>query len=180
MQPEFLQHDFVALHALCAFVFIEFFVEIRFHGGAGGQLTLDRALDGQAGLIRGEFDQLIDQREELFGLLGRDVGGGLGAFTAMGGTIDPRSRRRGGLSRPRGGLLGHGHGDCCERKQDGPDRSAQSPVSNCVPGVYPVSCGHSFSCELPCSPRVWPLPWAEIPASLFKAIIRMRFRARFH
>jgi hypothetical protein len=85
-QPEFLEHNFSALQALGAFVFVEFFLEVTFNGGAGGDLALDGALDGQAGLLGGEFEQFIDEGEELFGLFGGDVsrsffrglGGGLG------------------------------------------------------------------------------------------------------
>ncbi len=73
-QAEFLEYDFAALHALGALVFVELLFQIAFDGGAGGDLALDLALDGQAGLVGGEFDQLIDQREELARLLGGDLG----------------------------------------------------------------------------------------------------------
>ncbi len=73
-EAEFLEHDFVALQALGALVLVEFFFEVAFHGGARGELALDGAFDGQAGFVGGEFDELVDQGEELFGLLGRDAG----------------------------------------------------------------------------------------------------------
>ena len=64
-QAELLQHDFPALQALGALVFLELLVQVSLHRGAGGELTLDRALDGQPGLLRGELEELIDQRKQL-------------------------------------------------------------------------------------------------------------------
>ena len=73
-QAELLEHDFVALEAFGVLVVVEFFLEVALDGGAGGELALDRALDGQPGFIGGELDELVDQRKELLGLLGGDVG----------------------------------------------------------------------------------------------------------
>ncbi len=77
-QSEFLEHDLAALHALGVLVVVELLIQIAFHGGAGGEPALDLALDGQAGLLRGELEQFVDQSEELLGLFGCDVGFGLG------------------------------------------------------------------------------------------------------
>ena len=93
-QAKFLQHDLIALQSLGALVLVEFFVEIALHCGARGEGALHGALDRQAGLLRGELDELVDQREELLGLLGRDVRAGL---TCVSGLL-----RRGGLCRAGG------------------------------------------------------------------------------
>ena len=82
-QAELLEDDFALLQALGALVFVEFLLQVAFHGGAGGELALDGALDGQAGLLRGELDAVHRPRQKsLLGLLGGDVGlslfGGLG------------------------------------------------------------------------------------------------------
>ena len=89
-QAEFLQDDFAALEAFCALILLEFLLQIAFHGCAGGDLTLDCAFDGQAGLLRGELEQFIDQREELSGLFGGDAG--LSLFGGL-GRIGLRDRR---------------------------------------------------------------------------------------
>ena len=47
-QAELLQHDFAALQALGAFVFLELLVQVRLHGVARGELALDRALSRAA------------------------------------------------------------------------------------------------------------------------------------
>ena len=77
-QAELFEHDFALLEALGAFVLLEFLVEVGFDGGAGGDLALDLALDGQAGLLGGKLDEFVDQAEQLLGLLGGDVGFRLG------------------------------------------------------------------------------------------------------
>jgi hypothetical protein len=51
-QAEFLEDDFAALEAFGALVLVELFFQIAFHFGAGGDLALDVALDGQPGLLR--------------------------------------------------------------------------------------------------------------------------------
>ena len=73
-QAELLEHDFIALQALGALILLEFLFQIAFDLGARGDLALDIALDGQAGLVGGELDQLINQAEELARLIRRDVG----------------------------------------------------------------------------------------------------------
>src|ERR1017187_2565181 len=62
-EAELLEDDFAALEAPGAFVLIEFFFHVAFDGGAAYDLALDGALDGQAGLLRGEFEEFIDERE---------------------------------------------------------------------------------------------------------------------
>ncbi len=93
-EAEFFEDDFAALHALGVFILVEFFSQVFLDVGAGGEGTFDGVLDGKAGLVGGEFDEFIDAFEELFGLLGGDVGLG-GRFCRLGG--------RAGLSRSRFG-----------------------------------------------------------------------------
>ena len=120
---EFLEHDFSALEAFCVLVVVEFFLEVAFDGSAGGELALDGAFDGQAGFGGGELDELVDERKELFGLLGGDVGGRLGG---VGG---------GGLGES--GWRGQGHG-CGQEDGRGKCRNARGPIGVC-----------RFDCYLP-------------------------------
>ena len=180
-QAELLEHDFVALQALGALVFVEFFFEIAFDGGAGGELALDGALDGQAGFVGGELDELIDQREELLGLLGRDVGGGFGVWTdSAGWSLGPEGlpRRRA----ERAELAGARGAVCCAAaaaaaaRQSTRARASASAASDLCRLVMLALLIHSPCGILRCAFRS---SGAWIPASHFKAIIRMRFCAKF-
>ena len=72
-EAEFLENDFAALHALGAFIFIELFAQIAFDCGPRGELALDVAFDGQAGLVGGEFfRELVNVGEELLLWPGRE------------------------------------------------------------------------------------------------------------
>jgi len=124
---ELLEHDFAALHALGALVFVELLPQVALDLGAGGDLALDLALDGQAGLFGRELDQLVDQRKELFGLVGGDVGFRLGR--GCGGRLLGGGERR--------GLLRPGHGREAKRRAENPS----------VPGRYKptVLLAHLFS-----------------------------------
>ena len=73
-KAELLEDDFSLLETLCAFVLAELLIQVAFNGGASGDLALYLAFDGQAGLLRREFDEFVDQRKELLCLLGRNVG----------------------------------------------------------------------------------------------------------
>ena len=95
-QPEFLQYDFALLQPLGVLVVAELLTEIGFHFGAGPYLPFHRALDGQPCLLAGELHELIHQRKQFLGLIGRDVGLALARL--------PRRRSR--LCRRRGSLPG--------------------------------------------------------------------------
>ena len=73
-EAEFFEDDFALLETLGALVLVEFLFEVGFDVGAGGELALDGGFNGQAGLLRGELDEFVDQGEELPGLVGGDVG----------------------------------------------------------------------------------------------------------
>lgn len=75
-EAEFFQDNLALLQALGALIVVEALLEVGFHGGAAGEAALDLGLDGQAGFLRGELHELVDEREELLGLLGSDVGFG--------------------------------------------------------------------------------------------------------
>jgi hypothetical protein len=74
---ELFEHNLAPLKALGAFVFVELFFQVAFDSGAVGDLALYVALDRQTGLLRGKFDQFINQGKELASLFRSDVGRGL-------------------------------------------------------------------------------------------------------
>ena len=84
-QAKLLEHNFVALEAFRILILIEFIFEVTLHCGAGGELALDGVLDGQPGLIGGEFDEFVDQQEKLLCLLRGDAGRRFGALRGLGG-----------------------------------------------------------------------------------------------
>ncbi len=73
-KSKLLENDFAALHPFRAFVFIELLGQIAFDRGSRGEVTLDVAFDGQAGLVGRELNELVDQGEELLCLVRRDTG----------------------------------------------------------------------------------------------------------
>ena len=77
-EAELLEDDFVALEAFCVLVVVEFFLEVALDLGAGRQLAFYCAFDGQTSLLGGEFDELVDERKKLLGLLRGDPGTVLG------------------------------------------------------------------------------------------------------
>ena len=138
-EAELLEDDFVALEAFCAPVVVEFLLEVAFDGGAGGELALDGALDGQTGLVGGELDEFVDEGEKLLGLLGGDVGCGLGLVGSLGAGGWRPAGRRGWTGRRQ---------VAAPRPQQPEDRGLLSDPSES--GRFGLACAATGACWLTC------------------------------